>query len=93
MSKTKTKPPLKSFHFDLGDSTDGPIGLCASIVAADKQAALQRLRDLLPLEVDVSISDSFQSARKGEYVCVYINPDMITVEDIDDEDVAEAESA
>lgn len=47
---TKVKPakPLKSYHFSLGNSAQGPVGYCARILATSKKAAIARLRKLLP---------------------------------------------
>ena len=34
---------LKSYHFDLGNSSDGPIGFCARVFADSKEQALEQL--------------------------------------------------
>lgn len=70
------------FHFSAGDSIDGCVGLAASIVADSRAAALERLRALLPGEIELDFVGNMQA---GEYVSVYLNPDALTVEDIDDE--------
>jgi hypothetical protein len=70
---------LKSFHFDLGNSNTGPIGMCARIVARTKRDAVRRLRDLLPISLE-----PLGSLGRGEYVAVYINHDKIRMSDIDD---------
>src|SRR5437762_1764122 len=44
------KRKLKSFHFDLGNSTVGPIGMCARIRAMTRAEAVRRLKELLPEE-------------------------------------------
>jgi hypothetical protein len=38
----------KSFHFDLGDSNKGVIGLCARIRAETREQALAVLQRVLP---------------------------------------------
>lgn len=76
---------LKSYHFDLGNSNDGPIGMCARIVATSKEEALSKLRDRLDAMcayegVDIGIvREHFD-----DYAQVYISPDNITIDDIDD---------
>lgn len=71
------------FHFSFGNSTDDGIGCAANIVAADRKAALKRLRELLPYELEINISG--HDPHPEEYVNVYFNDVGIHVEDIDDE--------
>ena len=86
---------LKSFHFDCGNSTDGPIGFCARVVAATEQEAVQALQNYLKsLNYNVDILEDGQGAQpdsagidKGvEYLTVYFGPteQSITVNDIDE---------
>ncbi len=86
MAKKKSDKK-KSFHFSLGDSSTGPIGFCARIVAANKDEAVARLRDLLETNTDdvggVMVLDS-----GPEYIQAYINPEAITASDIDDTEEA-----
>jgi hypothetical protein len=89
---------MKSFHFSLGDSSDGPIGFCASIKAKTQEDALAALRDAIEaINREHSLPDdrgnraymSVDSVRptlEVEYIQVYFNPDKITLDDIDDED-------
>jgi hypothetical protein len=59
-------PKLRRFRFDLGDSTEGPIGLSAMIYAIDKEDALERLTSVLrehsmiPIYIGSSRTDSIQ---------------------------------
>lgn len=80
--KLKKKPRarvrrLYSYHFDLGNSTTGPVGFCARIHGSTKGEALRRLYDLLPNEHELFKSGS-------EYICVYFNTEAIGIRDIDD---------
>ena len=70
-----------SYHFDLGNSTDGPIGFCARVTAKSKKEALGLLRERLP--------DSMYVHEDGwEYIEIYLSPQNISVDDISEwEDV------
>jgi len=70
--------PQHQYHFDLGNSNDGPIGLCARIQADSPEAALCRLNELLASELEL-----FNKPR-GEYITIYINKANISIDDIDD---------
>ena len=74
-----------SFHFDVGDSSNGPIGLCARVVAATRQAALQKVRNALPELVEIPTPDH----PDVEYIHVYLNADAITVKHIDDRETVD----
>ena len=73
---------LKSFHFNCGNSTDGPVGFCVLVKAFTKKEALKILRERIldtnPLE---PIDDQDHQI---EYANAYINVDNITIKDIDD---------
>lgn len=76
---------MRAYHFSLGNSTSGPIGFCARIVAKSEEEALQKLRDTLPTEFTVR-----EDYKDGiEYIAVYFNPDAITVKDIDESEATE----
>ncbi len=81
MGKKKTPPKMKSYHFDVGNSTAGAIGLCARVTATSKAAAVHILRDNLPEEIEAV---SFcEEPGKIEYLNIYINPEMVTIKNID----------
>jgi hypothetical protein len=85
------KPPkLQSFHFSCGDSSHGPVGFCARIVAWDKQAALKRLRSLLAESWPISAMVQDDHYHPDEYFSVYFNDLAVTVGDIDE--VADVEA-
>lgn len=74
---------MKSYHFDCGDSNNGPIGFCARIDANSEAEAVARLRELLEMNdntVDVPLTDS----PGGGYVAVYFNPLNVTEAHIDE---------
>jgi len=71
---------MNSYHFSLGNSTDGAIGFCARINARNLDHALRELQHRLDKhtinrEVELILS-------KDEYVTIYLNPDAVSVEDI-----------
>lgn len=74
------KAKLRSYHFSLGDSSNGPVGFCARVNAASKKEAVAYLREVIGIEVEVFR----HMLESGEYVAVYFNPDKITEDDIDE---------
>lgn len=73
---------MQEFHFDVGNSSTGPLGLCASIVADGPGEAVGRLRNLLGLQGDGTISLPTGSGK--EYIHIYLNPDAIRETHIDE---------
>lgn len=80
-AKGKTK--LYDYHFNLGNSTFGPIGFCARVVAQSKETALAKLTARLPESVRVRPYWD-DKHYKGEYIEIYINAGAITTADIDE---------
>ena len=79
----------KSFHFSVGDSTTGPIGLCARVTAETEEKAETILRKALEnAECEIKF-DVGKDALAIEYITAYVNTDFITAEDIDDEEDAD----
>ncbi len=78
---------MKSFHFDLGDSSIGPIGYCAGIIASTPEDGAARLAALLPEKVEVT--SLREELTPGEYITVYSNPFEVSVDDFDEEDEEE----
>lgn len=74
---------MKSYHFSLGNSTVGPVGFCARIIAPDRAAAVQKLKDALPEHVPLKDLGYIEGI---EYVAVYFNPDAITEASCDEEE-------
>ena len=71
---------MKSYHFSLGNSSNGAIGFCASVRGDSKREAVERLKRLLPTEVGVKNSDF----GTGEYLEIYFNPTAIRTRNIDE---------
>lgn len=65
------------YSFDLGNSNTGPIGFCADVKADSREEAVERLRELLPEELDAG-----DDCGREEYIRVYLNGNAVTVEDI-----------
>lgn len=82
---------MKSFHFSLGNSSDGPVGFCARVKASSKQAAIDRLKRALPVELDVRVDS--ENDEDVEYVQVYFNPEAITAAAIDEVNAVEGVEA
>lgn len=69
------------YHFNVGDSSQGPVGFCAELCAHTPQAALDLLREeLLDMNFD---GDDFPAPGVGSYLNVYFNSGLVTVDDID----------
>lgn len=82
----------KSYLFDCGNSTDGPIGFCARVTAKDETEALARLENFmlqrLGPEKDIDI-DGATKAGGIEYFTIYfgaenLNPDNINLQETED---------
>ncbi len=73
---------LKSYHFDLGNSSVGPVGFCARVSATSKVNAVAKLH--ARLDEDYEVPYDATDGEIGEYLCVYFNHDAITVKDIDE---------
>lgn len=78
---------MNKYHFDCGNSTDGPVGFSGVVEAASKEDALKQLKEHLPTE-GVGIHGEVRNEdgdRIFEYLNVYFNPDKITLGDISEE--------
>jgi hypothetical protein len=75
-----------SFHFDCGNSDDGPVGFCARVRAESPQEALTILRQVLPETAEIPTDDD-----RVEYLNVYFGPENVLKSDIDmvDDDVVD----
>jgi hypothetical protein len=76
---------MKSYHFDLGNSNEGPIGMCARVLAKDKTEAVQKLHAALGEYAEIS-----SASGAIEYIHVYFNAEAIDESDIDDWEDEEA---
>jgi hypothetical protein len=82
---------MKSYHFDLGNSTSGPVGCCARITAGSEEAAVQRLQQMIREQSPCENEGEFEvwageDGSRDEYLALYLNPKVITIADIDDEE-------
>ena len=83
---------MPKYHLDCGNSSEGPIGLCAVIEAKDAEEALAKLKAILPDEIDIRDEcfsgsfDRFGDVGDVEYVNVYISAENIKITELDEED-------
>lgn len=68
--------PDKEFHFDIGNSSTGPIGMCAVIVAKGEIQATTILKEELPEEIEVKSENSSVG-----YIRIYTNSGEIDASD------------
>lgn len=88
MTKRPSKQQkLRSYLFSCGDSTAGAVGFCARVRAHSRQAALQLLREALPQSLPAPDADD----SAVEYLNVYFNADAVTVDDIEEEEIVDAD--
>ena len=81
----------KQFHFSAGNSSKGPIGFCAVILAKSKADALARLKRVMPDSLKVHPLGDDEDNAAVVYIQIYINDSKITVKDIDEEEEVEGE--
>jgi len=85
MKKKPTKKlTLKSYHFSIGNSTTGPVGFCARVMACSKEDAVTLLKEELPQEAPITEGPCTPAERAVEYMRVYFNPSAITEKHIDE---------
>lgn len=76
---------MPRYHFSLGNSTEGPIGLGALVVALSPEEAIERLRDAL-LET-IELADHTPGI---QYVNLYVNHEAIDAHGIVVDDLLDA---
>ncbi len=82
---------MKNYHFDVGDSKDGWIVLCASVMAESRPAAVQLLKNAFENAptISASVRPRFTRATPASegvvYLHLYLNLGNLKAEDIDDE--------
>jgi hypothetical protein len=74
--------PLKSYHFDVGNSNKGSIGMCLRIRAKSKKQAVRIANECLNRYSAVPVADNED---RVEYCEVYLNGNL-TTKDIDSYD-------
>ena len=75
---------MKIYHFDLGNSTKGPIGFCADVRAKSKAEAVKILRSHIETMEDGLNADEC-SPDEIEYCNVYFNAGAVSEANIEDE--------
>jgi len=95
MTTSASSNRLRSYHFSLGDSTNGSVGYCARVVADSKDGAVTQLRaQLEDMDREQHASGLDEAI---EYLTVYFNPTTVladTIDEIDDvDDQCEPEEA
>ncbi len=90
MAKTKARrgPPLKNYHFSLGNTNKGAVGFCAVVRSTSKVKAVEILKSSLPFEYETGIDQNDETGSL-EYVAFYTNSERITVRDIDEVEAVE----
>jgi hypothetical protein len=93
---------MRSYHFDLGNSTKGCLSLCARVVADSKRDAVRLLKDAfenMPIDVSFEWESPYQGtielrvqADAVEYVHVYLNLSNLMPRHIDDGEEVENEA-
>ncbi len=79
--------PKQSYHFSLGNSSTGPVGFCARIIASSKEEAVRLMKATMPEEHMV-----VEYLDEVDYFQVYFNPAAISEKDIDEvDDLVEGE--
>ena len=69
----------RSYHFDLGNSSTGPVGFCAKIIASSKEEAVRLMKATMPEEHMV-----VEYLDEVDYFAVYFNPAAVSEKDIDE---------
>jgi hypothetical protein len=74
---------MKLYHVDIGNSSDGPLGLCAVVRASSKRRAVDILRERLPSVIEVKSSEVHppMDESEGEYINIYINTSFVDMDD------------
>ena len=77
---------MKSYRLSCGDSTQGPVGLCACVLADTKEEALAKLQHALENSTGALGEIRVQTGHEGvQYINVYISPENINVSEIERE--------
>ena len=78
---------MKAYHFDCGNSNQGPLGLCAEVLAETREQAVLKLRTALEDRLGpLGVLRVHSGGSPTEYINVYVNPDYIGAWEIDEEE-------
>lgn len=83
-TKTAETTKLKSYHFSIGNSTNGQIGLCGRVRAHSEDEAVKIFRAALGEESKIRACTGDVPDGSVEYLEAYFNADKITKKDIDE---------
>ncbi len=77
----------RAYHFSLGNSSTGPVGFCARIIASSKEEAVRLMRETMSEEYMV-----VEYLDEVVYFQVYFNRSAVSEKDIDEvNDLVEGE--
>lgn len=71
---------MRDYHFSLGDSNSGAVGFCVVVQARSREQALSILKNNLPETIE---SPVFFRDTRILHFNVYLNPQNIKIQDID----------
>lgn len=69
-----------SYHFEFGDSVDGPVSYSALVVATSPEAAVARLR--AQIEEALDYDESHDRGDLSEFIASHYNPEKISTANI-----------
>jgi hypothetical protein len=81
---------LRMYHFDLGNSSEGPVGACIAVAAHTAEEAVRKAQNVFGggldgVGLDYLIEVFDERVHPDEYCRVYLNPDALRIRDIDEE--------
>ena len=77
---------MRKYHLSCGNSTQGPVGICGTVLAPDKRHALLLFRRAFKDATGAFGEVPLDGKQTGiEYINVYIAPANIQIEDITSE--------
>jgi len=72
---------MRRYRFSLGNSSRGPVGYCAAILAETEEEAVAKLKAAIPLSGSVT---PYGPGGGVEYIEVYFNESAITADHIEE---------
>lgn len=81
----------RSFLIDVGNSSTGPVGFCARVIATSKEEAIAKFASLVPECIEARGELDPDEAEDVEYFNVYFNENHISVKDIEDSETEAAD--
>jgi hypothetical protein len=84
-ASTTLRAPERVYNFGLGNTSTGAIGANLTVVARTPDAALDRAKKMLRENLNGISLDEVVGHADGESFRVYVNPERLSVADIEDE--------